>query len=133
MTVILDNNDAVEQYRRKAETTLNLSRSDAPKDIAEYQWRITTPLATLLLALVAVPLARTAPRESRFRSFFIALAIYVGLLSLTAVMRTALEQERIPRFPGLWSTYAVVAVLLVALVNPPRWRRRRPASPGKNP
>ena len=68
MTVILDNDEAVEQYRRKAETTLNLSRSDAPKDIAEYQWRITTPLATLLLALVAVPLARTAPRESRFRS-----------------------------------------------------------------
>ena len=129
MTVVLQNSEAVDQYRRKAETTLNLSRSDSPKDIAEYQWRITTPLATLLLALVAVPLARTAPRESRFRSFFLALAIYIGLLSLTAVMRTALEQERIPRFPGLWSAYAAIAVLLVFLVNPPRLRRRR-ARPG---
>ncbi len=91
-----------------------------------------TPLATLLLALVAVPLARTEPRESRFRSFFIALAIYVGLISLTAVMRTALEQERIPRFPGLWSTYAVVAALLVVLVNPPRWRRRRSVPAGNS-
>ena len=40
-------------------------------------------------------------------------------------MRTALEQERIPRFPGLWSAYAAIAVLLVFLVNPPRWPRRR--------
>lgn len=127
MKVILQNNEAVEQYRRKAETTVALSRSDSPKDFAEYQWRITTPLATLLLALVAVPLARSAPRESRFRSFFFALAIYIGLLSMTAVIRTGIEQETLPRFPGLWAAYASIAVLLVFLVNPPRlrWRRAR--------
>jgi lipopolysaccharide export system permease protein len=133
MKVVLENREAVDQYRRKAETTLELARSDEPKDFAEYQWRITTPLATLLLALVAVPLARTAPRESRFRSFFIALAIYVGLLSMTATLRTGIEQGTVPRFPGLWSAYAVIAVLLVVLVNPPRWRRRvrRREGPGR--
>jgi lipopolysaccharide export system permease protein len=122
--VSLANEEAREQYRRKAETTLNLSYSEEPKDIAEYQWRITTPLATLLLALVAVPLGRTAPRESRLRSFFMALAIYIGLLSLTAVMRTGIEQGTVPRFPGLWAAHAVVAVILVLLVNPLRLRRR---------
>ncbi len=127
MEVSLANEEAREQYRRKAETTLNLSLSPEPKDIAEYQWRITTPLATLLLALVAVPLGRTAPRESRLRSFFIALGIYIGLLSLTAVMRTGIEQGTVPRFPGLWAAHAVVAVILVLLVNPPRLRRSRRA------
>ena len=127
MTVTLENEEAREQYRRKAETTLTLSRSGDPKDIAEYQWRITTPLATLLLALIAVPLGRTAPRESRFRSFFLALAIYIGLLSLTAVMRTGIEQGNIPRFPGMWSAYAITGVLLLLLVNPPRLRPSRPA------
>ena len=34
-----DNEEAQQQYRRKAETTLNLAQSDQPKDIAEFQWR----------------------------------------------------------------------------------------------
>jgi lipopolysaccharide export system permease protein len=125
MVVNLENQEAQERYRRKAETTLTLAQSDEPKDIAEYQWRITTPLATLLLALVAVPLGRTAPRESRFRSFFLALAIYIGVLSMTAVLRTGIEQATVSRFPGLWTAYGVTAVLLVFLVNPPRLRRVR--------
>jgi lipopolysaccharide export system permease protein len=100
-----------------------------PKDIAEYQWRITTPLATLLLALMAVPLGRSAPRQSRFRSFFLALAIYVGLLSLTAVMRTGIEQGTVPQMPGLWSAHLATAVLLVLLMNPPRLPRRRRSPP----
>ena len=130
MEIRLENQEAQERYRRKAETTMALAASDEPKDIAEYQWRITTPVATLLLALVAVPLGRTAPRESRFRGFFMALAIYIGLLSLTAVMRTGIEQGTVPRVPGLWSAHAATAILLVFLVNPPRLpRRRRSHSP----
>ncbi|MEM0955284.1 MAG: LPS export ABC transporter permease LptF [Pseudomonadota bacterium] len=127
MVVKLANEEAQERYRRKAETTLTLAQSQDSKDIAEYQWRITTPVATLLLALIAVPLGRTAPRESRFRSFFIALAIYIGLLSVTAVLRTGIEQETIPRFPGMWSAHAVTALLLAILMYPPRLRRRSQA------
>lgn len=125
MTLRLENDEAQESYRRKAETTLALGMSDDPKDAAEYQWRITTPLATLLLALIAVPLSRSAPRESRFRSFFLALAIYVGLLSLTAVLRTGIEQETVPRLPGMWSAHAATAVLLLLLVNAPHVTRLR--------
>ena len=125
LTVHLPNEEAQEQYRRKAETTGNLRRSSEPKDVAEYQWRITTPLATVLLALLAVPLGRAAPREPRFRSFFIALGIYVAVFSLTSVMRTWIEQGKLGVFPGLWGAYAVVAVLLLLLVYPPRPRRAR--------
>ena len=39
------------------------SRDDA--DIAELQWRLSTPVSTLLLALLAIPLSRTAPRQGR--------------------------------------------------------------------
>jgi len=52
-------------YRRKAASTIDLSQSDATKDIAEYQWRLSTPLATLVLALLAVPLSRSAPWYAR--------------------------------------------------------------------
>ena len=123
MTIHLANEEAVASYRRKAETTARLAGSDQPKDIAEYQWRITTPLATVLLALVAVPLARSNPQVPRFRNFFIALVVYIGLFSMTSVTRTWIEQGDLARFPGLWSSYLVIAVILLLLVNPPRLRR----------
>ena len=44
LIVRLDNQEAQEQYRRKAETTVNLAQSKEPKDIAEFQWRVTTPV-----------------------------------------------------------------------------------------
>ena len=124
MIVRLPNEEAQERYRRKAETTLNLSMSDQPKDIAEYQWRITTPLATILLALLAVPLARSAPRESRFRSFAIALVVYVALFSMTSVLRTWIEQARLGALPGLWTAYVIEGLLLAILVSHPRMKRR---------
>jgi len=124
LVVRLPNEEAQAQYRRKAETTLTLAQSDDPKDIAEFQWRVTTPIATLLLALIAVPLARSAPRESRFRNVVLAVAIYIALFSLTSVVRTGIEQGRIGALPGLWGAYALETVLLVVLVSQP-WMRRR--------
>lgn len=124
LEVRLPNEEARESYRRKAATTRNLANSEAPKDIAEYQWRITTPLATLLLALIAVPLARSAPRESRFRNFAVALLVYIGLFALVSVLRTLMEQDKLPAMPGLWSAYALQALLLAYLVRYPRMRRR---------
>ena len=124
LIIRLDNQEAQERYRRKAETTLNLAQSDEPKDVAEFQWRLTTPLATVILALMAVPLARSAPRESRMRNVLIAVAIYIGLLALTGVVRTAIEQGRLGAIPGLWGAYALEVALLVVLVSQP-WMRRR--------
>jgi len=123
LVVQMPNEEAVERYRRKAETTLNLSQSRQPKDIAEYQWRITTPLATILLALIAVPLARTAPRESRFRNFAIALGVYIALFSIVSVLRTLMEQDKIGEFPGLWGAYAAQTVVLLLLLMQPRRKR----------
>jgi lipopolysaccharide export system permease protein len=120
LTIHLQNDEAHSTYRRKAETTAALGSSGAPKDIAEFQWRLSTPLATILLAMIAVPLGKSEPRESRFRSFFIAIAVYVGIFSLTSVTRTFIEQGRLPAFPGLWLAYACVAMLLLYLARQPR-------------
>jgi lipopolysaccharide export system permease protein len=124
LEVRLPNEEARERYRRKAETTVNLAASDEPKDIAEYQWRVTTPLATVLLGLMAVPLARSAPRESRFRNFLIALLVYITMFSLISILRTWVEQETLGALPGLWSAYVIQAALLVLLVTQPRLKRR---------
>jgi len=124
LVVQLPNEEAQEKYRRKAETTLNLSQSSNPKDVAEYQWRISTPLATILLALIAVPLARSAPRESRLRNVSIALLAYITLFSMVSVLRTFMEQGTLGAIPGLWTAYALQAGLLAVLMTFPRMKRR---------
>lgn len=124
LVVLLPNEEAQEKYRRKAETTLTLAQSVDPKDIAEYQWRISTPLATVLLALIAVPLARSAPRESRIRNVAIAVVAYIALFAMVSVLRTFIEQGRLGAIPGLWTAYALQAALLVVLMTQPRMKRR---------
>ncbi|HEY6131218.1 MAG TPA: LPS export ABC transporter permease LptF [Halioglobus sp.] len=124
LVVHLPNEEAQEKYRRKAETTLTLAQSSDPKDVAEYQWRISTPLATILLALIAVPLSRSVPRESRLRNFSIALLAYIALFSMVSVLRTFIEQGKLDAVPGLWTAYALQAALLAVLVRQPRMKRR---------
>lgn len=112
-------------YKRKAQATLSLARSDKPRDIAEYQWRLSTPVATVLLALLAVPLSRSAPRQSRFGSSFIAILVYALLFNLISMARNWVEQGRVGTIPGLWWAYAFPALLLVFLLVKPVLARRR--------
>lgn len=112
-------------YRRKAESTYNLSQSDATKDIAEYQWRLSTPLATLALALLAVPLSRSAPRQGRHISFIIAIALYIALFILTSAARNWVADGNIPTTPGIWWVYALPVLLFAWLILAPRLRWKR--------
>lgn len=113
-------------YRRKAESTKTLAQSDASKDIAEYQWRLSTPLATLALALVAVPLSRSSPRQGRHTSFIIAITVYIGLFILTSAARNWVADGDLPTMPGIWSIYALPLLLFAVLIWAPRrkWRSR---------
>ena len=112
-------------YKRKAQPTLTLAQSERPKDVAEYQWRLSTPLATVLLALLAVPLARSSPRQSRFASTFVAILVYALLFNLISMARNWVEQGRVGTLPGLWWAYALPALLLVWLLVKPALARRR--------
>ncbi len=112
-------------YRRKAESTYNLSQSEATKDIAEYQWRLSTPLATLALALLAVPLSRSAPRQGRHVSFIIAIAVYAGLFILTSAARNWVADGNIPASPGIWWVYVLPLSLFAWLILAPRLRWKR--------
>jgi lipopolysaccharide export system permease protein len=117
MVIHLPIREAEQQYRRKAEPTLTLRDSTEPKDIAEYQARITSPLATIILAMLAVPLGRSSSRQTRFGSFFIAVVVYALSLSFVGVVRNWLEKGDIGSIPGMWLAYMVPAVLLILLLN----------------
>ncbi len=109
--------------KRKAISTAQLSRSSNPKEIAEYQWRLSTPIATLLLAMLAVPLSRSAPRENRYTGFFIAILVYIALFNLASMARNWLEQDKIGALPGIWWVYILAFLVFLLLFYWPRLKR----------
>ena len=120
--------ERMQKFRRKAIATSTLGKSADIKDIAEYQWRTTTPLATLLLAVLAVPLARSGPRQSRTGVFAVALLAYLLIFSTSGVVRSWIENGNMPVFPGLAVAYLPALLLGAWLLRSPRlrpsgWRR----------
>lgn len=114
-------------YSSVAAHTAYLAASRSPPDIAEFQWRLSTSVSTLLLGMLGVPLARSRPRERKYAKMGLAILIYAGYYLLYESARTWVQNGVIPAFPGLWWAPASLAVVLAgALLAPPlAWRRRR--------
>jgi len=99
--------------KRKAVPTSKLSESDRPKEIAEYQWRLSTPIATLLLGLVGLPLSRSNPRQGRHRSLFFAILVFAVFFNLISMARTWVEHADVGPFPGIWWVHLLFAIFLM--------------------
>ena len=101
-------------YKRKAEATPSLLKSSKPEDIAEAQWRLSRPVATLLLALIAIPLSRSSPRQGKNERVFMAALIFALYYNLSGVAQTWVEQGVVAAIPGVWWLHVLMA--LVALL-----------------
>jgi lipopolysaccharide export system permease protein len=105
-----------------------LLASQALADRAELHWRLSFPLSLFVLALIAVPLSRTSPREGRYARLGIALFIYVIYVELLAISRLWVERAVISDDVGLWWVHAVVMLLgLLMLARESGWFVRSPS------
>jgi lipopolysaccharide export system permease protein len=104
-------------YSPVAASTQHLAGSIAPRDIAEYQWRLSTPVSTLLLALMGIPLSRTQARQGRFARFGPAILIYAGYYLLCTTTRTWVEHGQIAPLPGIWWGPILLTLLVIAGLN----------------
>ncbi|HEX7047368.1 MAG TPA: LPS export ABC transporter permease LptF [Gammaproteobacteria bacterium] len=108
--------DLVTSNREGVPTFALLGSNDA-RDIAELQWRISSPLMLLVLAFIAVPLSRTRPREGRYGRIIIGVLVYVLYSNLLGVARLGVERGELPVWLGLWWVHLVfiaAGVLLLA-------------------
>ena len=123
----LKNEEVVTEYRRKSALTATLARSRDPMDIAELQWRITTPLATVFLALLGIPLSRAVPRQGRYARFATAVLAYAAYYNLKAAAKAWVERGKIGPMPGLLWVDVLLAIVVLLLLWQPwtrgRWRR----------
>lgn len=116
LTLRMKQPEPVVGYKRKAASTVSLAKSSQSSDLAEFQWRISRPLTTLLLALFGVPLSRTAPRRGRFSKILLAALVYALLYNASGLARTWVEQGVFGAIPGLWWINAVMFVALTFLL-----------------
>ena len=86
-----------------------------PRSASELQWRISMPLSAFLLALLAVPLSQTKPRQSRFQNLLPAILIYIIYLNLLFVTRDWVQSETISAMLGMWWVHGIILALTVFL------------------
>jgi lipopolysaccharide export system permease protein len=117
-------------YKTKMRSTADLSAATAGKALAEYQWRLSTPVSTLLLAALAVPLSRAPPRRGRFLGLMIAMLAFAVFYALMLTAKNLVQDRLVGPVPGLWWPIALLGLATLALLVWPQVRSRwhsRPA------
>lgn len=102
-------------YKSKSVASAALQLSANPKDRAEYQWRISTPITTLLLALLAIPLSRSRPRQGRYAKMLLAFVIYAAYYNMIGVSQTWVEQQKMS---SIWWVPSILAFLVALFYLP---------------
>ncbi len=106
---------ARQEPTRKAIPTLELVESAKPEHVAELHWRLSLPLAVLIMALFAVPLSFVNPRSGRSWNLILAVLIYALYNNLLSIFQAWTSQGKIPGWVGLWPVHAAMVLILLVL------------------
>ncbi len=106
-----------DSYKRKAASNAELQASGKLADLAELQWRQTRGLSALLLALLAVPLSRTAPRQGRFAKMLPVTLVYAAIFYSGSICKNMVANGSLPLIPGMWILPGIMAILALVLLK----------------
>jgi lipopolysaccharide export system permease protein len=122
----------VARHRRlEAIPSLELMRSDDPAQLAELQWRVSMPLSVVILGVLAVPLARTSPKQGRYAKLFTSILVYFVYNNVLGIAQKLVERGDVPVWIGVWPVHLLFAVTAAGLLfaqTSVRWHRIRAAA-----
>ncbi|MDJ0700639.1 MAG: LPS export ABC transporter permease LptF [Woeseiaceae bacterium] len=102
--------------RPRAMPFARLLSSDKPEEIAEIHWRIGVPLSTMILAFIAVPLARSRPRAGRYGRIAIGLLVFIIYFNLLSAAKAWIEQGDVAPSVGLWWVHGLILAFGLGLL-----------------
>jgi lipopolysaccharide export system permease protein len=109
----------------EAMSTLALLRPDTLEEAAELHWRIGVPLSTVILAILAVPLSRSQPRQGRYGRLAVGLLVFIIYFNLLSAGKAWIEKGSMPVAAGLWWAHALMLMLAFGLLAAQNgWHRR---------
>jgi lipopolysaccharide export system permease protein len=109
--------------RIETRPTLALARSSVATDQGEFQWRASLPVMVLVLALLAVPLSRLAPRQGRYARIGAAILVYFVYSNLAAAARSWVDRGVLTPAIGMWWVHVLVLLVAIWLL----WRQAPPS------
>jgi lipopolysaccharide export system permease protein len=101
-----------------------LMASTDPDHVAEFHWRLALPIMGVIMAIIAVPLARLRPRQGRYARLGFAILIFFMYIELAIAGKALIARGAMPASIGLWWVHAVMILFGAALVMAPRWMAR---------
>lgn len=104
-------------FSEKSKSPAELWHSVTPKDQAELQWRFALPLATIIVAFMALPLSRTDPRSGRYAKLALALILYLVYSNFLGVAKTWIVQEKVPFWVGIWWVHLIAIIFTLYLLK----------------
>jgi lipopolysaccharide export system permease protein len=106
---------ALKVNKTSALPTSVLLASHNLRQIAELQWRIAMPLSALLLAVLAVYLGRTTPRQGRYARFFLGILVYMGYSNLIGMAQTWVEDGQVNPQIGVWWVHLLLLLIIAVM------------------
>ncbi|MDM8561535.1 LPS export ABC transporter permease LptF [Candidatus Parabeggiatoa sp. HSG14] len=84
---------------------------------AELQWRLSLPLTVILLALLAVPLSHTTPRQGQYAKILIGILIYLIYNNMLNVAKKWVERGDVVPWIGVWWVHIALLIIIGILFH----------------
>jgi lipopolysaccharide export system permease protein len=116
-----------ETLRPSQTATLDLLNEGKPEQVAELHWRLSLPLAVIIMGLFAVPLSVVNPRSGRSWNLIFAVLVYTLYYNLLSIFQAWTAAQKIPGWVGLWPVHGAMVAILVFLFYRQLYGLRLPA------
>lgn len=81
---------------------------------AELEWRLSLPLANLLLGLLALPLGQLPPRQSRYARLITGILIFIIYANSLFLLRAWVGDGTLSILPGInWAHLSLLLLILI--------------------
>ncbi len=111
----LERPEEASQRKRSAMGAQELWQQGQPRELAELVKRLGQPLSALLLALLALPLARTAPRQGRLTSLGAGILAYIIYFNFINLGINLVQDDRLQPIYGLLLPHLAMLALILLL------------------
>jgi len=108
-----ENEASAKVSRKQSLSTSELWESNRADYRAELHWRLSLPIGAFLLAILALPLSYTTPRQGRYSKLALAILIYLFYSNLLGVGQSWVEKQKVAAWLGIWWVHGVAVLLIV--------------------
>ena len=98
----------------KAMSSAELWGSDIPEHQYEMQFRYSIPMSLLALALMAIPLSRSMPRQGLYGRMFMAFIVYFSYMNIHKLAEKWMISGQSPLWLGMW--WLPIAAVFIAIL-----------------